>query len=551
MPLTQDEAKKLIARRSSEWHEHQRTWRWLYDSFEGGQRYRHANYESMPFAEKAQGHWYANTQTGINGRDPLNGEPLNIQYGMVVNRNLVPHLSETATVDGTNLYTLRLHRTPVPTTVARTVNAHLGKIYGREIQRTVPGPVATWHEDTDGKGTGVDQWMKQTIAPLLMSVGQLDLVFDRPEAPKGASVRTRADERSYGLDRVVAGYYLSENVVWWRKDRAGNYLEWLAFERHDEGCRWRHWTETESNAYTTEGQFLPDESHTHNLGFVPIVRCFDKTLPRCGNVGKSRYESIADLQRAIYNSLSELILGDVQAGHSQLMGPEQFLQSDSEIPIGPGNILPIAVDSQGNLIPWSYIEPPKGAQQEVRQHVLDFKDDADRDGALLKPAGMTESNKTTAQSGISKIADSQDGNALLTDVAETLQRCEEACAKMVVRVLSKGKVDPASIKIVYPRQFDLSTADDISMALDNLQRTSSMAGNLPLAEAEFLKRLITTGLPGIDDATIEAMHKEVDAFIAGAGERQAQAAEAEHAASVASNEAMAADPAMTNQPQPA
>src|SRR4051812_33336451 len=36
--------REIISRRHPEWREHQLTWRWLMDSFEGGDRYRQAIY---------------------------------------------------------------------------------------------------------------------------------------------------------------------------------------------------------------------------------------------------------------------------------------------------------------------------------------------------------------------------------------------------------------------------------------------------------------------------------------------------------------------------
>src|SRR5580704_8223282 len=38
------QASELINRRHPEWREHQLRWRWLLDSLEGGERYRHAIY---------------------------------------------------------------------------------------------------------------------------------------------------------------------------------------------------------------------------------------------------------------------------------------------------------------------------------------------------------------------------------------------------------------------------------------------------------------------------------------------------------------------------
>lgn len=517
--LAKAEAHTLVQRRHPEWLEQQRRWRWLQDSLEGGNRYRHADYTLDPTKEPAPGYapWYN------YGFDALTSEINPVGYGQIVDRNLIPHLSETG-ADGRDIYAMRLHRTPVPTNVGRAIESHTSRIYSREITRKGPPAVEAWWEDVDGCGTPMDRWMLETVAPLLLVLGQIDLVLDLPEADEAADVKTAADRKNLRQDACVANIILPENLVWWAKDRRGRYTEVLAFERVHGSPRYRHWTTTDSNLYDLNGNFLAKGSHEHKLGFCPVLRVFDRKKVRCENVGQSRYESIAELQRAIYNARSELILGDVQASHAQLQGPAKFLQKGAELPVGPSNVLPMD-DETGHG--WEFLDPPKGAQAEVRTHIQDFQDEADRDGALLKPAGMV-SGTTTGQSGVSKIADQADGNALLARIADTLARCESMASRMALAVIQDVPVDaiePETIEVTYPKQFDLYTLDDLSAALDDLQRIASLAGALPETEGELMKRLISVALPGIDDARLGELHDEVDAYIAGAAAERLAAPE--------------------------
>ena len=64
----------------------------------------------------------------------------------------------------------------------------------------------------------------------------------------------------------------------------------------------------------------------HNFGRVPIVRLIDLKKHRTRNVGKSRYEAIAEYQREFYNRDSELILSDTLQAHPFLSGPGRLLQ---------------------------------------------------------------------------------------------------------------------------------------------------------------------------------------------------------------------------------
>jgi hypothetical protein len=67
------------------------------------------------------------------------------------------------------------------------MDTHLARIYNQEITRPgkgadTPNPQALqdWWWDVDGCGSTIDQWMKTVCGPLLMTLGQLDLLFDHP-----------------------------------------------------------------------------------------------------------------------------------------------------------------------------------------------------------------------------------------------------------------------------------------------------------------------------------------------------------------------------------
>lgn len=510
--LVQKDAEELIKLRHGEWWEHEREWRWLQDSLEGGARYRDANYMDDALGEKA-------SPAGLP--EPKDGETM-LVYGEQTLRNLIPHVSET-TKEGRPTYAMRLARTPVPRTVSRAVNRHLARIYAQDPVREAPDPLVEWWADVDGAGTTVDKWMRKTVAPLFLVLGQLDLVFDHPPAPEGVQIATRADAARYGLTACVCGYVLPENMVWWDVDpRTRAYSECLVFERCHDGRRYRHWTATDSNAYDGDGRWIPDASREHPFGRPPIVRVFDQRKHRCGNVGQSRYESIAELQKAIYNARSELILGDVQQSHAILQGPKEYVTGDGQMEISPQRVLPIAMDGAGNQSEWGYLDPPKGGIQEVRLHVIDFMEEADRDASLLKPAGMV-AGSTVAQSGISKQIDQQDGNDVLSEVSETLADAEVSIARMALLVLSDGRITPGAddaIKVAYPKEFGLASSTELAASMVEFQGIAAAAGELPECTSEGLKRLVAAMLPGLSDERMAELNDEIDAFVdEKAGER--------------------------------
>lgn len=506
MPFSKSSAD-VIRLRHAEWQEHQQRWRWLLDSYEGGERYRQATYgydhRGLPirnlirhkreYPDPREGVSLATAFQSTSGQDP-------------------------AVAAADDDYELRRARTPVPTFVAESVETHLSRVYCREVKRTAGTRLAEWWNDVDGCGTSVDQWMADTIAPLLLVLGQIDLYMDHPTTPAGEVIQTRADVERLGLDRCLASYILPENMLWWRLDATGlHYVECLVQETWETvdrvEVRYRHWTSSQSTLYDSEGEVLAVTDHT--FGRVPIVRVFDRRKPRCKNIGQSRYESVAERQREYYNRDSELILSDTTQAHPLLQGPEDYVQPDGTIPIGPGWLLPKKKNTQGMSATYEgfdVVEFPKGSADSIRKNKADIRDDVDRDSALVKPSGR----QGVAQSGLSKAIDYSDGNNRLAKLARTLARVERVAAELALCVLYDGKAPAAELQtldVTYPSDFDLFTAGDVAKATADFQMIAAATGSLPVTECLMLSRLVRLCLPGLGDPQYAVCDAEISAFV--------------------------------------
>jgi hypothetical protein len=506
---TDRETNELIGRRHHEWREHQLRWRWLLDSLEGGERYRQAIYgydrRGMPVRNLIR-----HKREFPDARD--GGMP---SYG-VPSGTPADTPSYFTTDDD---YELRRARTPVPTFVAEAVQMHLARIYAREVTRSGPEPLLSWWRDVDGSGTSIDLWMSETVAPLLLTLGQVDLCMDHPPAPEGEAIETRADLERLGLNRCMASVILPENMLWWRLDEAGNrYVECLVREYHEGDdepeAHYRHWTDEGSTLYDGQGEVVA--SAPHPFGRVPIVRLFDQKKPRCRNVGQSRYEGIAERQREYYNRDSELILSDTTQAHPLLQGPEDYVQADGSIPIGPSWLLPKKKNVQGNSATYEgfdVVQFPKDGAESIRKNKADLRDDVDRDSALVRPSGRDSAR----QSGLSKRFDHCDGNNRLAKVAKVLERAEHAAAALAMLVLSDGGAWDASSPenlINYPADFDLFTAEDVAASTADFQNLVGRAGALPATEALLLSRMVKLCLPGLSDAQYAECDAEISAYLA-------------------------------------
>lgn len=514
---------ELIRKRHPEWQEHQLRWRWLLDSLEGGDRYRQATYgydrRGLPSRNLIR-----HKREYPDPREAAAGVPTGGTHPFTA-AVAGPDASLTTDDD----YELRRARTPVPTFLAEAVETHLSRIFAREVKRVGPSALTAWWQDVDGCGTPVGQWMAESIGPLLLTLGQIDLCFDHPSPPAGEPIESRADIVRLGLDRCLASYILPENMVWWRLDATGlRYEECLVQEQHEDGdhfeTRYRHWTSEGSSLYSDRGELLQEMPHPY--GRVPIVRIFDRRKPRCRNIGQSRYEGIAERQREYYNRDSELILSDTTQAHPLLQGPEDYVQADGSVPIGPGWLLPKKKNSTGGGATYEgfeIVDFPKDGAESIRRNKSDIRDDVDRDSALVRGPGRDGS----PQSGLAKMIDHADGNNRLAKIARTLAQVERLAAEFVLLVLTDGDSEPGippAVEIVYPTEFDLYTSTDVARATADFQALAAKSGALPICEGLMLSRMLRLCLPGLGDAHYARCEEEIREYVKEQASRRASGA---------------------------
>jgi hypothetical protein len=506
---------EIVRRKHPEWAEHHLRWRWLADSLEGGDRYRWQTY-------------------GTDAR----GLPA---------RNLVRHKREYPDPDdragyadaamlGAGVatptdddYSLRLVRTPVPDFVSEAVRKHLGRIYSHEVQREGPDAYTAWCRDVDGSGLPVDRWMQEEVAPLLLAVGQLDVVIDHPPAPAGAVIRSKADHDALGLGRVVAKVVMPWDVVWWRLGPDKRYEEVLIAEpteKEDGGLEtlYRHWTRTDWALYSPGGEVR--SKGEHSAGIVPVVRLFVARKHRCRHVGWTPLEAVAERQRESYNRESELILSDVLQAHPMLQGPEDAIAGGT-MSLGPGWMLPKKKSNAGGDTSYEgfeFLDPPKGASDSLRTNLDRLRDDSDRSQGLVKPAGG-ESPGMVGQSGVSKSYDHATYNDLLTTFAAAFEWGEIALGRAIVAVATGGKPPAEEVSVVYSRRFALRGGEEILGFVASLQEVVANAGRTPTVERiglfDATKEMI---LAGQKDSVLRAAEAEFKAAV--------EAASAERAAGI-------------------
>ncbi len=528
-PLSaQSDRRDLLDRRHPEHCEFELRWIWEQDSLEGGNRYRTAEY----------------------GRDDR-GLP---------QQNMIRHKrdyaikqpqregADSAASSSDSDFELRVARTPPPTFVDEATGIHLSKVLKSEPEREGPPQLEIWWQDVDGRGTAIKEWLEEH-APLYLVNAQIDICVDHPPAPDGEIINTHADEIRLGLTKAVMRVVLPQNMLWWRLDAQGRYVECLVREPQDDGCNhYRHWTPTDWTLYAEEDTSVEVvEQGNHPYGRPPIERVLFRKRTRCTNVGVNRYEPVCELARAYYNLDGELVLSDSLQAHATLQMPAD-LMADGEIQVGPSNVLPkIKVQNSDGSVDYigsDFVEPPKGPADSIRTNMQRIRDEIDRLMCLTKPAGAQgTSGQTVSQSGISKVMDQSTGNDLLTNLASALARLEWTAASLALLVLGNGQVEDADLKAIrisYPKTFELADAATLTTATEGLQGILAAAGSVPKTETRLATRLVGLLLPGLDPEVRDEIEDEIEDYIESKATQQTQQAEAN-----------AVDPqANTNQEEP-
>lgn len=519
-PLEPNEARKVAERRHPEWTAWEVRWRWLLDSLVGGDRYRYA--------------CYGHDSRGLPRRNLIRHKREYPSEG----ESLADYLPQPGSLEATqDDYLLRLARTPVPDVFAEVVHKHLSKVYRREVERDGPQAYTDWTQDVDGRGTSVDDWMRDEVAPLLKTYGCVDVIADHPPAPDGEEIATEADRLRLGLGRVETRVVHPTDVTWWRLDRQGRYTEVVIRETAEEiddrtgqakeVTRYRRW---DADSWTLIERDRIVASGSHPYGRPPVVRLFHKRHPCHRHVGMPPLEGVAERMRELYNRDSELILSDTVQAHPLLQGPEDYT-TDGQVPIGPGWLLPKKKDTTGGKATYEGFEVvdfPKGGAESIRANKGDLRDAIDRAAGLLKPAGAMGGGPV-AQSGVSKSYDHDELNAILSDDADTLAAAETAIGRLVVWVAADGQAsdgDLDAVTVRYDKRFDLIASADLLAGLQEVQLTLSGAGRLPEAESRVLYAAIAQLLPGLTEQEYDTLWQEVQAAVAKADAERKMAAQA-------------------------
>ncbi len=260
-------------------------------------------------------------------------------------------------------------------------------------------------EDADLEGRTFDSLMRE-VQNYASIYGHCWVLVDKPST----NVYTRAEELEQGI-RPYLNIYTPENIYDWHYSRSdsGYYvLDYLKIrESIDEsGEFFKLWyldkidTVYVSSKNRDEPKLI--ESVPNPIGRIPAVVVYNQRSPMRG-IGVSDLTDIADLQKAIYNELSEIEQIIRISNHPSLVKTR-----DTDATAGAGSIIEIPDNIDANLKP--YILQPSGSNLDGVLKSIEHKVDAIN---RLSHVGAIRATGERIQSGIALRTEFQLLNATL------------------------------------------------------------------------------------------------------------------------------------------
>jgi len=403
-------------------------------------------------------------------------------------------------------YLKRLNYTPLDNHARNVIDIYSSFLFRvlptRELGTLSDDPsVDQFLKDADFEGRSFDALMRE-VQNYASVYGHCWILVDKPST----NVMTRAEELEQGI-RPYINIYTPENVLDWKYTRSPQgyyYLEYVKIRESiesDKEC-YKIWYEDKIDTV-----FLPlnnrdepilAESIPNPIGRIPAVILYNQRSPMRG-IGVSDLTDIADLQKCIYNELSEIEQIIRISNHPSLVKTR-----DTEAVGGAGSIIEIPDNLDANLKP--YILQPSGSNLDgVIKSIMHKVDAINR----LSHVGAIRSTGERVQSGIALRTEFQLLNARLAQKAKLMELAEE----QIWRLFALWQETVFDGEIVYPDSFDIR---DWATDLELLQTAKASNVKSSTFNKEIDKQIARTVIE--DDETLVAIDEEIDQNTTAIGE---------------------------------
>jgi len=400
--------------------------------------------------------------------------------------------------DGYNEYGKRIMNTPLDNHCRSVVDTYTSFIWRNSPQREF-GSLADnpalelFLKDADLEGRSFDAVMREATT-LANVYGHVLLILDKP----ASEANTLAEELAEGI-RPYLVVITPDNIVdWeWERMRNGRYaVTMLKIKEYEdeEKCVYRVWERDRVTVYEVDednSEHTVIEQYENQMGHIPASFLYGQRSHERG-IGISQIADIADMNRAIYNELSELEQVIRISNHPTLVMTEGVDAS-----AGAGSTIVIEdTDVDPALRPY-LLQPSSQSIGSIIESVGTKIDMIDR---MANLSSMRSTSKATA-SGVSLKIERELLNVKLAQIADNLEICEEHIFKHFGHFYD---VDYDGV-IDYPDNFDMT---DTYTELDFLLKASAAPVSSAQYKTEIAKQIARIVVE--DEEQMDAIVKEIE-----------------------------------------
>ena len=400
--------------------------------------------------------------------------------------------------DGYNEYGKRLMNTPLDNHCRSVVDTYTSFIWRQTPQREFGAlsenpALKLFLKDADLEGRSFDAVMREATT-LANVYGHVLLMLDKP----ASEAATLAEELAEGI-RPYLVVITPDNIVdWeWERQRNGRYqISMLKIKEYEdeEKCVYRVWERDIVTVYEVDedsADYTVIEQYENQMGHIPASFLYGQRSHERG-IGISQIADIADVQKAIYNELSELEQVIRISNHPTLVMTEGVDAS-----AGAGSVIVIEdTDTDPSLKPYM-LQPSSQSIGSIIESVGTKIDMIDR---MANLSSMRSTSRATA-SGISLKVERELLNVKLAQIADNLEICEEhifAHFGHFYDVDYDGVID-------YPDNFDMT---DVYTELDFLLKASAAPVSSAQYKTEISKQIARIVVQ--DEEQMDAIVREIE-----------------------------------------
>lgn len=400
--------------------------------------------------------------------------------------------------DGFNEYAKRLSSTPLDNHCRSVVDTYTSFIWRQTPQREFGSlsdnpALALFLKDADLEGRSFDAVMREATT-LANVYGHVLLMLDKP----ASEAATLAEELAEGI-RPYLVVITPDNIVdWeWERQRNGRYaVTMLKIKEYEdeEKCIYRVWERDVVTVYEVDedsSEYKVIEQYDNQMGHIPASFLYGQRSHERG-IGISQIADISDVQKNIYNELSELEQVIRISNHPTLVMTEGVDAS-----AGAGAVIVIEdTDVDPSLKPY-LLQPSSQSIGSILQSIETKVGMIDR---MANLSSMRSTSRATA-SGISLKVERELLNVKLAQIADNLEICEEhifAHFGHFYDVDYDGVID-------YPDNFDMT---DTYTELDFLLKASAAPVSSAQYQTEVAKQIARIVVQ--DEEQMDAIVKEIE-----------------------------------------